>query len=127
MKKWLAVPAQYKFVCKLPDEVPQRCLPEDWAEIDHLTLPLVKEGTVLTYSPDDLKRLLAAAPDTFIPCVALAAFAGMRSAEIERIGWDNIRLVTKTTRTGLSTWKLGSPSAHPAHPRPEPGEQPRTA
>ena len=27
----------------------QRCLPEDWAEIDHLTLPLVKEGTVLTY------------------------------------------------------------------------------
>ena len=50
---------------------------------------------MLTYSPDDLKRLLAAAPDTFIPCVALAAFAGMRSAEIERIGWDNIRLVTQ--------------------------------
>jgi len=74
----------------------QRCLPEDWAEIDHLTLPLVKDGTVLTYSPDDLKRLLAAAPDTFIPCLALAAFAGMRSAEIERIGWDNIRLVTKS-------------------------------
>jgi len=73
----------------------QRCLPEDWAEIDHLTLPLVKEASVLTYSPDDLKRLLAAAPDTFIPCLALAAFAGMRSAEIERIGWDNIRLVTK--------------------------------
>jgi integrase len=73
----------------------QRCLPEDWAEIEHLTLPLVKEGAVLTYSPDDLKRLLAAAPDTFIPCLALAAFAGMRSAEIERIGWDNIRLVTQ--------------------------------
>ncbi len=68
----------------------QRCVPEDWAEIDHLTLPLVKEGTVLTYSPDDLKRLLAASPDTFIPCLALAAFAGMRSAEIERIGWDNM-------------------------------------
>ena len=50
---------------------------------------------MLTYSPDDLKKLLAAAPDTFIPCVALAAFAGMRSAEIERIGWDNIRLVTQ--------------------------------
>jgi integrase len=72
-----------------------RCLPEDWSEIDHLTLPLVKDGNVLTYSPDDLKRLLAASPDTFIPCLALAAFAGMRSAEIERIGWDNIRLVTQ--------------------------------
>jgi len=73
----------------------QRCLPADWVEIDHLTLPMVKEGTVLIYSPDDLKRLLAAAPDMFIPCLALAAFAGMRSAEIERIGWDNIRLVTQ--------------------------------
>jgi hypothetical protein len=36
----------------------QRCLPEDWAEIDHLTLPLVKEGTVLTYVCSHDRRML---------------------------------------------------------------------
>jgi len=86
-----------------------RCLPEDWSEIDHLTLPLVKDGNVLTYSPDDLKRLLAASPDTFIPCLALAAFAGMRSAEIERIGWDISDSSHRMILTGSLTWKLGSP------------------
>ena len=36
----------------------QRCLPEDWAEIDHLTLPLVKEVTVLTYVCSHDRRML---------------------------------------------------------------------
>ena len=36
----------------------QRCLPEDWAEIDHLTLLLVKEGTVLTYVGSHDRRML---------------------------------------------------------------------
>ena len=36
----------------------QRCLPEDWAEIDHLTLPLVKEGTVPTYVCSHDRRML---------------------------------------------------------------------
>jgi len=70
----------------------QRYLPEDWAEIDRITLPMVKKSTVPTYSPTELKQLLAATPDEFIPCMALAAFGGMRSAEIERISWDHIRL-----------------------------------
>ena len=44
------------------------------------------------YSPDELARLLAAAPDTFKPVLAIQAFAGLRSAEVMRIDWQNVKL-----------------------------------
>jgi len=44
------------------------------------------------YSPDEIVRLLAAAPDTFKPVLAIQAFAGLRSAEVMRLDWQNIKL-----------------------------------
>lgn len=44
------------------------------------------------YKPEELARLLAAAPGDFAPCIALGAFAGLRSAEIERQRWEDIDL-----------------------------------
>ena len=109
MKKWLAVPAQYKFVCKLPDEVPQRCLPEDWAEIDHLTLPLVKDGTMLTYSPDELERLLAAAPARLFHAWPWALLRECGRQKLSALDGTISDLSQKVTPTGSLTWKLGSP------------------
>ena len=44
------------------------------------------------YSPGELARLLAAAPDSFKPVLAIQAFAGLRSAEVMRLDWQNVKL-----------------------------------
>ena len=44
------------------------------------------------YSPRELARLLAAAPDSFKPVLAIQAFAGLRSAEVMRLDWQNVKL-----------------------------------
>lgn len=52
----------------------------------------IKTGTVEVYTPEEFQRLLAAAPDAFRACVALGGLAGLRSAEIERLRWEDIDL-----------------------------------
>ncbi|MDR3456114.1 MAG: site-specific integrase [Verrucomicrobiae bacterium] len=44
------------------------------------------------YSPSELTRLLAAAPESFKPVLAIQAFAGLRSAEVMRLDWQNVKL-----------------------------------
>jgi integrase len=44
------------------------------------------------FTPVEITRLLAAAPANFVPCLAIGAFAGLRSAEIERLEWSDIDL-----------------------------------
>jgi integrase len=43
-------------------------------------------------SPDELTRLLTAAPDNFKTILAIQAFAGLRSSEAMRFDWQNIEL-----------------------------------
>lgn len=52
-----------------------------------------KNGDAVTiFSPDELTRLIAAAPDAFKPVLALQAFAGLRSAEVARLDWRDVEL-----------------------------------
>lgn len=57
-----------------------------------------KTYDVEIYSPIEIARLLEAAkanyPD-YLPCLAIAAFAGLRSAEIERLDWKNVDLAER--------------------------------
>jgi integrase len=46
----------------------------------------------LIYSPDELLKIFAAAHESFKLVIALGAFAGLRSAEIERLDWAEIDL-----------------------------------
>ena len=43
------------------------------------------------YEPADLRKILAYAPAHLLPVFAIGAFAGLRSAELHRLTWDNIR------------------------------------
>ncbi|MBE7496865.1 MAG: site-specific integrase [Verrucomicrobiaceae bacterium] len=43
-------------------------------------------------SPADTAALLAAAPDEIVPALAIGFFAGLRTAEIERLDWREIDL-----------------------------------
>jgi integrase len=72
-----------------------RCVPPEWDEAAHVILPTVQPKKVKTYTPEELKKLLAAAPKKFRPILALAAFAGIRSSEIELLDWKHIRIREK--------------------------------
>jgi integrase len=50
----------------------------------------IKGGSVEIYTPAEIARLLSAASPDFRPCIVLGAFAGLRSAEIERLEWSDI-------------------------------------
>ena len=49
-------------------------------------------GAIEIYTATEITALLNAAPVEFLPIVALGAFAGMRTAEIERLDWADIDL-----------------------------------
>ena len=44
------------------------------------------------YTPDKLTRLLAAAPDSIKPALAIQAFTGIRTAELMRLDWQAVKL-----------------------------------
>ena len=65
-------------------------------------------GDVEIFTPAEIRRLLAAATPDFLPCLALGAFAGLRSAEIERLAWEDIRLAERHIVIGASKAKTAS-------------------
>ena len=47
---------------------------------------------ITIYSPEEIVRLLNATPDWFKPVIAIQAFAGLRSAEVMRLDWRDVKL-----------------------------------
>jgi integrase len=78
-----------------------RQVPLEWEEADHVVLPTVKAKKIRVFTPEELTRLFAAAPQDFRPILALAAFAGIRSSEIECLDWKHIRLAEKEAKDRL--------------------------
>ncbi len=68
----------------------------------------VRGGEVKLYSPEEVRRLLAVASHEFLPCLALGAFAGLRSAEIQRLAWSDIHLAERHIVIGKNTAKTAS-------------------
>lgn len=74
-------------------------LPAELCPVERMEKQKVK-NSVLTYSPIELQKLLAAVPKEWLPLVALGAFAGLRPEEIApelryknakpSIRWENI-------------------------------------
>jgi integrase len=65
----------------------------------------VRNGDVEIFTPVEMARLLAAASPDFLPSLAIGAFAGLRSAEIERLEWSDIDLVARHIVVGASRAK----------------------
>ena len=51
-----------------------------------------KPSAIGIYTPLELGKILAVVPSKFLPSVAIAAFAGLRSAEIFRLDWSEVNL-----------------------------------
>ena len=78
-----------------------RCVPPEWDEANQVNAPVEQPKKVRTYTAEELKKLLAATPKNFRPILALAAFAGIRSSELELLDWKHIRLLEKDPRDRL--------------------------
>jgi integrase len=50
----------------------------------------VRAGAVNIYTPDEMQKLLAKAPDEFRPMLLLAGFAGIRTEEFTRLKWSGL-------------------------------------
>ena len=55
----------------------------------------VVRGAPEIFTPFQMQAILEKAPRDFIPYLAIGAFAGLRSAEIERLDWSEIDLAEK--------------------------------
>lgn len=63
-----------------------------WAghELDRVARPKVRRGEISIYNREEITKLLAASATEFVPVLAVAASAGVRAAEIERLAWAPI-------------------------------------
>jgi integrase len=52
----------------------------------------VVRGTPEIFTPEQMRTVLEKAPADFVPYLAIGAFAGLRSAELERLDWSEIDL-----------------------------------
>lgn len=67
-------------------------LPPGAVATDGIDMPVPEGGEIQIFTPGELRSLLETAKPEMVPFLALGAFAGMRSAEIARIGWEDIKV-----------------------------------
>jgi integrase len=65
----------------------------------------LRAGDIEVFTPTEMAGLLKAAPAEYLPCLALGGFAGLRSAEIERLEWSDIHLGERFIVVGASKAK----------------------
>ena len=56
------------------------------------SIEITGDGVIEIYTPEELAKLLNNAPVAFVPFIAIGAFAGLRTAETERLAWQDVDL-----------------------------------
>jgi integrase len=73
----------------------QYCKTQGWVTVNPLAdqpMPkILRKKEVDPFKPDELERILRAASPEFSHIIALQAFAGLRTAEVTRLHWGDIR------------------------------------
>jgi integrase len=65
-------------------------------------------GHVSIYTPEEITRLLDVASKDFLPVIAIGAFCGLRSAELERLHWHELDLKRGHLAIGADKAKTAS-------------------
>ncbi len=73
----------------------RRLLPFDHDDLSGIEPVKDKGGEIEIYSTGEIDRLLQAADDDILPVFVIGAFAGLRSAEIERLDWSEVNLAER--------------------------------
>jgi integrase len=86
----------------------QRYLALDWNGMEAVPLWKTKEEEVEIFTPDEMSILLCKASDSLVPFLTIGAFAGLRSAEIERLDWSKVNLKSGYIMVDASIAKTNS-------------------
>jgi integrase len=70
----------------------QKYLPPNWNEMDSIPVWKVKQDEIEIFTPREMLFFLAVAHENLIPFLSIGGFAGLRSAEVERLDWSKIDL-----------------------------------
>lgn len=74
----------------------QKYVPADLVlELSEITTPRKQHAPIGIYTADEMHAILSAADSAIIPALAIAAFAGLRLAEVARLDWRDVRLSDK--------------------------------
>lgn len=76
--------------------------------VEKITPPKVKDTEVSIFTPQEISRLLQAASPDFLPVLAIGAFAGLRSAELERLDWQEVDIAGRFITVTAGKAKTGS-------------------
>jgi hypothetical protein len=74
----------------------KKYLPKDaMDEIEAVEKPELELTEIEIFSPAELQEILTAARPEIIPWLAVAAFAGVRTAELQRLDWNEVSLTER--------------------------------
>lgn len=87
----------------------QKYLPAELAlEISEISTPKKQHAPIGIYTPDEMRAILAATDEAVAPALAIAAFAGLRLAEVSRLDWSEIRLSERLIVVGAENAKTAA-------------------
>ena len=87
----------------------QKYLPAELAlEISEIPAPKKQHAPIGIYTAGEMHAILAKADDAIIPALAIAAFAGLRLAEVSRLDWRDVRLSEKLIVVGAENAKTAA-------------------
>ncbi len=89
------------------------CRERGWLPKDHDGIELVskfkeKATDIAIFSPYEISCFLAHARTEMIPFLTIGAFAGLRSAEIERLDWDEVHMAERFIEVKAAKAKTAS-------------------
>ena len=97
------------------------CRERGWLPKDHdgiALLPKFKQSSneIEIFTPSELKRFLRHSRPELVPFLAIGAFAGLRSAEIERLDWNEVHLADGFIEVKAAKAKTASRRLVPIQP-----------
>ncbi len=82
-------------------------------ELSEISTPKKQHAPIGIYTPDEMRAILAAADNAVAPALAIAAFAGLRLAEVSRLDWRDVRLSERLIVVSAENAKTRRPPAGP--------------
>ncbi|HOX03365.1 MAG TPA: tyrosine-type recombinase/integrase [Candidatus Paceibacterota bacterium] len=64
----------------------------DHPGVSHVEKASQTPKEIVAFTPDEIQRLLLAAKDELVPALAIGAFGGVRSQELKRLRWEDIKM-----------------------------------
>jgi integrase len=77
-------------------------------ELDAVETPDDEETDIQIFTPDEVRLLFEVVRPEMVPWLAIAAFAGLRTAELQRLDWSDIDLAERYIEVTAAKAKTGS-------------------